>query len=112
MFDETQAAFAGLDAALRLYPGGDLSVRYEPRRSTFHAQMQICGDPAWPAKVTAIRDAWGPSAAAALVRLWRGDTGVWRYLDEEGWRAEVYPDRPRAGNPGPPAGRSLGRGDG
>lgn len=113
MLDETQAALAGLDSALRLYPGGEITVRYEPPRDTFHAQMRVCGDPAWPAKTTLIRDGWGPSSIAALVTLWRGDLGVWRYLDETSWRAEVYPPRrDPSGNPGPLYGGRLGRGDG
>jgi len=106
-------ALAGIDAALRLYPGGEVVVRYEPRRDTFWVQAQICGDPAWPAKVTAIRDGYGRTLDAALRALWAGDTGLWRYMDEEAWREAAYPaNRPAASNPGPLTGQHLGRGDG
>ena len=104
------AALAGLAQALRSGPvGGELVV--QPHHDGYRARLELPYDRPGLTPGRERRDGVGASMTEALVHLWAGPLGVWRYLDPEGWEA-AQPPRAPAGNPGPMAGQRLGRGDG
>jgi hypothetical protein len=93
------AALAGLAEALRAGPvGGELLV--QPYQAGYQARLELPyqrpGLP--PGRVR--RDGVGETMTEALVHLWAGPLGVWRYLDPDGWLA-AQPVHAPAGNPGP-----------
>jgi hypothetical protein len=112
------AALAGLGAALATHPGGsEVVVEHQPRRGDYRAIVRLGSlrdgpnpsDRGLPGPSRRF-DGYGRTMELALVDLWSGQLGVWRFLDPEAWAAAQV--RLPATNPGPLAGQHLGRSDG
>lgn len=114
-------ALAGLDRVQRDRPSllgpevcsAELVAVWSPPRQEYEVRLAAYGTVAGPAARARTWTGYGATLPAALVHLWAGELGLWRWTDPEGWTAALYPEgRPRATNPGPLAGQTLGRGDG